>query len=168
MRQADGKKNKNIYKKQFTLLKQKGWFRRRWDLNLLPQRWKLSIKLLSHITFGHNPLSKNFSKKYLNPFSDCLPNPFSDCLPCKWKFDDCPFVHKETTGSNPLANGINGANGGTHLRLHVHVHVHVQVHVHVHDHVHVYILCTCTVHVQAHAHEHVLYMFKLMLMFMHC
>ncbi len=45
-------------------------------------------------------------------------NPFTVCSSYKRKFDDCPFVDKETNGSYPFANKLNllnGLNGLAHL-----------------------------------------------------
>jgi hypothetical protein len=37
-----------------------------------------------------------------------FPNPFSFCSLCKRKFVGCSFLDKETSGSYPFANGLNG------------------------------------------------------------
>jgi hypothetical protein len=46
---------------------------------------------------------------------DFFLNPFTVYSPCKWKFVICPFVEKETKGSYPFANRLNGLNRLAHL-----------------------------------------------------
>jgi hypothetical protein len=42
-------------------------------------------------------------------------HPFTVCSSCKRKFVVCLFVDKETNGSYPFANGLDGLNGFAHL-----------------------------------------------------